>query len=399
MSPAKLLLSFNFLAPYLVSLLVLISLVVFVIVPLLRKFRVSSCKKLRYAQWLYLDEEPNGRYNGKIRLSDTVANYALDRYPKECKEVQPWHVFVRTNAGTPLAVAFNRDTYIIESTRRLYHNEVSGKRLRAIAKCSNSPIVSQFENDTATNDSKESRLLRAQQRALRRLAKRYRYEIRFEDHQEKEKGEEEAEQEEENKSVNNNKETTTEQRNNSGGGNDRYVVFEFTDVSSGNKYKFTVDSLRPTFVDNRDNGVVRSFNNRLPDEWLLSRKSTARPISFDNGAINDATVANLTSGVRSYERSPCFDPSLGKQTVGRRAIASLRDFENLYMRGIVVYPDEQELKDKLKRFYWDCVYDTTVDKDFLVDDSLNLELFPIVTYLRICPNDRPIFDKNLSKCV
>lgn len=371
---------FRFLLPYLVSFIVLLCLITFAIVPLLRKFRANRCKKLRYAQWLYVDEEPNGRYNGKVRLSDSIAVYALDRYPKECN-VQPWHVFVRTSVGTPLAVKFDRDTYIIESTRRLTQNDLNGKRLRAVAKCSNEPIESQFENIRETDNDLDETRKRRQRTALRQLAKRYRYEVRF-DRDTDESGNE-----------------TSNNGNANKSDNHRHLVIEFTDVKVNRKYKFTIDSFRPTFDPNDDKSSLQIGQQRLPDEWTLSRKSTARPISFDTSAVNDSSVANLTSGVRSYEASPCFDSKLGKRTVGKRAITSLREFARLYMRDIVSYPDRQDLKDKLKRLYWDCVYDTNTNKDLLEDELISAELFPIVTYLQICPDDRSYFDAKLRKCV
>lgn len=366
--------SFRFLAPYAISFVAIVCLIAFALLPFLRSRRATNCAKLRYARWLYVDEEPNGSYNGELRIADSAAMYALDRYPKTCDgKIKPWHVFLRTNEGAPpLAVSFDRNTYIIESVRRLSHNELSGKRLRATAVCSESPIESQFrggdddeDDDDNNNNSNNNNVDISEQkkqrerRALRRLSKRYSYKSRLNEENE--------------------------------------LVIEFVDASTGRSYEFVVHSLRATFV----NDHVRFGQQRLPDEWLLSRKSTVRPITSENAVVNDYTVAELTSGVSSYEKSPCFDPTVGKQTVGQRAIASLSEFERLYMHGIVKYPEDRrpELRDKLKRFYWDCVYRTTADRDLLLDEAVRSELFPIVTYLRICPNDRPTFDAKRAKCV
>lgn len=334
--------------PYIIAFSILICAIVYAILPLLRKRRETTCKKLRYVQWVYRDKEPNGRYNGKVRLADFVANYALDRYPQKCNLV-PWHIFMRTSIGSPLAVAFERDSYIIKSVRRLNYNELRNKRLRVQAECVDSPIESQFERyDARPSNHNEAR-------TLLRLAKRYRYSVRFE-------GEK--------------------------------LLFEFTDTRPGGRaYLFAVDSFRPTFSG------ITNFGQRLPDEWLLTRKSTARPVAFDNGTTIAASVADLTSGVRSYESSPCFDKTIGRQTVGRRAVASLRDFERFYMRGIVRYPDTNEYTEKVKRFYFECVYATNAEKDYLIDESLRSEIFPIVTYLRTCPNEQPTFDAKRKVCV
>lgn len=335
--------------PYLFSFLILICAIIYAFVPLLRGRRKTTCKKMRYVQWLYRDEEPNGRYNGEIRLTDSVANYALDRYPEKCNDL-PWHIFLRTSIGSPLAVAFDRDSYIIKSIRRLSYNELRDKRLRVHAVCTDSPIESQLERIDSSNEENEAR----ENRTLLRLAKRYRYSVRF---------------------------------------NGDALLFEFVDTRTNRFYGFTVNSFRPTFSENTD------FEQNLPDEWLLTRKTIARPIAFDDGTVVSSAVNNLTTAVNTYENSPCFDKTIGRQTTGRRAIASLSEFERLYMRGIVRYPDNEEFKKKVKRFYFDCVYVTNAQKDYLIDESLRSEIFPIVTYLRICPDHQPTFDEKTKSCV
>lgn len=353
---------------YLIVIVLMITVVRFVLFPLLYGRLDTVCRQqessnsnntsLKYNPWLYVDNEPGGRYAGMVRLYDDVSQYATDRYNVECKRRQLWHIFLRTNLGHPLAVQFDRDTYVVSRLIKLTNNNIQGYRLRREAKCTDDWKDSQFVTIEHNTNDDISRL----RRRLLTLAKRYTYRVSFDYNDE-----------------------TKQNR----------INVTFTDKKSGIEYKFSIDGYRPSV----------SYNslpaNTLPPVWLLARDS-AKELQNSSTADSNrlATVNNLLSGKHTYESSPCYDKAIGEQRAGRKPVRSLAEFEELYLRGVGGrYPanERTKLEPLLKRFYFDCVYDTTVNTKY-VDESLRSDLFPLNVYLRVCPGEQH-FNPDRGTCV
>lgn len=342
---------------------------------------------LRYNAWIYRDEDPESEHRGKVRLGDSVADYALSRYGDgvDCGE-QCWHVFQRTALGRPLALRFDSRTRVVSRAVELDYGALDGLRLRDDARLVDNWRDSQYIEATKDDDRLDAEQARL---SLASLAFRYDY-------------------------------TVSWRRANDDGDQSRSTLADFpayllvftirdrrllssskTAAADHASFEFAVSGFRPSVALSNDNGTIAV--GRLPAVSLIARDSryderilAARSVSNDNST----TGSNVNSF--TYESSPCYDPRLGQQTAVPRPIGNLRFFEQIYLRSVAgSYPADQrdKLARLLDRFYVDCLYDSSDVQLSLVDEQLRPSVFAVAAYLRVCPPDRPVFDARKLVCV
>lgn len=374
---------------YLLTLLFTTLLISFVLLPLLRNLlpavvripndSLHTQRALRYPSWLYVDRDPQNETYGKTKLSSEVAEYAKSRYDlsSSCGDRGSlWHVFLHTALGRPLAIEFDRTSNVVRSIRRIDRNIIADLVLRDSALCVDSWLESQFQ----TREDRDKLQGQRARRSLLNLCRRYAYRIEW--------------------------------RKQKVGYKLAVVI---TDSLLRNDHTFELTGFRPTVVTTDPDGDSgggdgdTTFDSLLP-EWRITRASvngTTEALSVDTTtAGSNAPINDPLAGTRTYENSPCYDPILGRQTTGRKAVKSLNEFERIYLRGIggsYASVDRPELERSLNRFYYDCRYDTDVTNELseLIDSSTLLpgNVFGIQSFLRVCPPDRPNFDRNSGQCV
>lgn len=320
---------------------------------------------MRYNAWLYRDEEPKSPNRGKIRLGDAVAEYARNRYGSVGCGEQCWHVFFRTALGRPLAVRFSEKTNVVLQADELPWNALQRFRLRDRAIVADSWRDGQFVS-LETRDERVG--------DLATLRRRYDYTISW-----REKRADESDV-------------------NRAGGPEYDMVFAFRDKLSNQSYEFAVSGFRPSVVAD---GALRGMAG-IPRAALIARDSRYNERILSNRSVgNDKSITASNVNSFTYESSPCFDKRLGVQTAVRRPIDDLAFIERVYLRNVAgTYPptDRDKLTKSLRRFYIDCLYDSSDSTINAVDEQLRPNVFTITGYLRVCPQKTPYFDARALIC-
>lgn len=346
---------------------------VFLILLPLSTWRLESLvqNSLGYRQWLHVDNDLTSATCGRVFLSTDIVTYAKRRYGGNCN-ARPWHVFLRSAHGRPYAISFDWDTREVTGGRFLSSKELAGLTFSQTATCVDDPIESQFKRADSKNDETSRRRLLA-------LSKRYSYEVGWT--------------------------TDTSDSNVSffdGNGTSQLRVI-FTDRYRANKtYTFVIPGYESIYrIERRSEAIattdvteVKNLYNVLPAWSLFRRLSNANATSNDAGLV--APTDDPIAGTLSYSSSPCYDKTLRRQISGRHAITDLDSFAKIYFRGTNQYDPNKadEYKEKLKRLYYDCSYDS----DLADIDEFLLYGFPVRLRVKVCPESSPVFDDVTGQC-
>ena len=325
---------------------------------------------LRYNAWLYHDEDPTSQHRGKIRLGDAVAEYARNRYGEKACGKKCWHVFFRTSSGRPYAVRFAEKTNVVLESIELPLDALRRLRLREKALVADGWRDSQFLP-----------LHSVEERAgnLASLGRRYEYTVRW---REKRSDDNEVNRD----------------------GPEYELLFAFKDKLNNQSYDFWISGFRPS-VAVADEAFLSSKDGRwagIPSAALIARDSRYNERILSNRSVgNDKSITASNVNSFTYESSPCYDKRLGVQTATRRPVDDLAFIERVYLRSVAgTYPaaDRDKLSKSLRRFYVDCLYDSSDSTISAVDEQLRPNVFTITGYLRVCPQKTPYFDARSLVC-
>lgn len=349
---------------------------IFLVLLPLSTWRLESLvqNSLGYRQWLHVDNDLSSATCGRVFLSTDVVTYAKSRYGDNCN-VRPWHVFLRSAHGRPYAISFDWETREVTDGRFLSSKELAGLTFSQRATCVDDPIESQFKRVDAENEQTPRRKLLA-------LSKRFTYEVGWT--------------------------TGTGDSNGSladGNGTSQLYV-TFTDRYRSNKtYSFVIPGYESIYridsgsavvstTDDGDATGAKDLYNALPAWSLFRRLSNTNATSNDAGLV--APTDDPIAGTLSYSSSPCYDKTLRRQIPGTHAITDLNSFAKIYFRGTNQYDPNKadEYKEKLKRLYYDCSYDS----DLAGINEFLLYGFPVRLRVKVCPETRPVFDDVTGQC-
>lgn len=166
-------------------------------------------------------------------------------------------------------------------------------------------------------------------------------------------------------------------------------------------YTFKLEDLRWRGTSSKPDNAALSIIDKLPSEQLTRNEDKINTLDDDEVIVSE----------RKNNADPCWDETLQRPIIGRREV-TVESFYRGYLRGLQLPPRSdpvalERIKQRLRGFYFECVYDTagndaedatTSDRAQIeLDETQETALYPIVTKLRTCAKNT-VFNAKTAKC-